>query len=156
MDILINFKFCIHCTLGDLYLYSCVTWGSIIANTCQRSSMMTGRLLTKGDQVRTKTRCTFTLKTGQCVSILTFHVFSAHILLKHGAVLQHLGGRAVLEDVVIETSERLSHVLGTPPSWAPVLHGKQLGAQVVEPQHIGMGVVVTPVVSETTKWAAWL
>lgn len=75
-------------------------------------------------------------------------MFSAHILLKHGAVLQHLGGRAVLEDVVIETSERLSHVLGTLPC-PPVLHGKQLGTQVVEPQHVGMGVVVTPVVSET-------
>ena len=85
------------------------------------------------------------------MSILTLLLFCAHILLKHGAVLQRLSGGAVLEDVVIETSELLSHALGAPPSRAPVLHGKQLGAQVVEPQHVGMGVVVTPVVSET-RW----
>lgn len=46
----------------------------------------------------------------------------------------------------METSELLSCVLGTPP--CPVLHRKQLGAQVVEPQHVGVGMVVTPVVSE--------
>lgn len=74
-----------------------------------------------------------------------------YILLKHGAVFQHLSGRAVLEEVVIETSELLSYVLGAPPSWATVLHGKQLRAQVVKPQHVGVGVVVTPVVSDTHK-----
>ena len=81
-----------------------------------------------------------------CVSILTLL-----ILLKHGAVLQRLGGRAVLQDVAIETSELLSRVLGTPPSRATILHGKQLGAEVVEPQHVGVGVVLSPVVSEMDK-----
>lgn len=94
----------------------------------------------------------FTLETVcVCVCVSSLHVFRALVLLKHGAVSQRLGGRAVLEDVVIETSELLSHVLGTPPSRAPVLHGKQLGAQVVEPQHVRVGVVVTPVVSVTSK-----
>ena len=37
------------------------------------------------------------------------------------------------------------------PPGPPVLHGKQLGAQVAEPQHVGMGVVVTPVVPEIKK-----
>ena len=73
------------------------------------------------------------------------------ILLKHGAALQRFSSRAVLEDVVIETSELLSHVLGSLPSCSPVLHRKQLGAQVVEPQHVGMGVVVTPVITETDR-----
>ena len=65
--------------------------------------------------------------------------------------MQNLCGRAVLEDVVIETGECLSHVLGAPPSFASVLHGEQLGAQVVEPKHIGVGLVGAPVVSEITK-----
>lgn len=78
-------------------------------------------------------------------------MFRARILLKHGAVLQCLGCRAVLEDVVIETSELLSHVLGGPPSHPPVLHGEQLGAQVVEPQHVGMRLVAAPVITDNRR-----
>lgn len=70
------------------------------------------------------------------------------MLLKHGAGPQRVGGRAVLEDVVMETGELLSQALVAPPSQAPVLHGEQLGAQVAQPQHVGVGVVVTPVISE--------
>lgn len=69
------------------------------------------------------------------------------LLLKQRAVLQRLCGRAVLEDVVIETSQLLAHVLGRFSFVAPVLHGKQFGTQVVEPQHISMGFVGAPVVS---------
>lgn len=69
------------------------------------------------------------------------------VLLKQRAVLQRLCGRAVLEDVVIETSQLLAHVVGSPSLVAPVLHGKQFGTQVVQPQHVSMGVVRAPVVS---------
>lgn len=75
-------------------------------------------------------------------------VFILVVLLEHGAGSQRLGGRAVLEDVAMETRELISHGLEAPPSRAPVLHGEQLGAQVMEPQHVGVGVVVTPVISE--------
>lgn len=61
--------------------------------------------------------------------------------------MQRLCGGAVLEYVVMETGELLSHVLDAPPSYPPVLHTQQLGAQVVEPQHVGVGLVVCPVVA---------
>lgn len=71
------------------------------------------------------------------------------VLLKHGARLQRCGGRAALQDVVIETGELLSYVLGRPPPGASVLHREQFGAEVVEPQHVGTGVVVSPAVPDT-------
>lgn len=70
------------------------------------------------------------------------------VLLEHGAALQRLCGWTVLEDIVIETSQLLSHVLGSPPPWAAVLHRKQLGAKVVEPQYVGMRVVSSPVIPD--------
>lgn len=73
------------------------------------------------------------------------------VLLKHGAGLQSLGGRAAPEDVSMETSQLLVHGLESPSLDAPVLHGEQFGAQVVEPQHVGAGVVGTPVVSLKEK-----
>lgn len=74
-------------------------------------------VMTKRGRFKTLICCTFfILKASLCARFLALHVFSAHMLLKHGAVLQRLGGRAVLEDVVIETSQLLSYVLGTPPS----------------------------------------
>lgn len=69
------------------------------------------------------------------------------VLLEQRAGLQSLCGRAAPEDVVIETSQLLVHGRESPSPEAPVLHGEQLGAQVVEPQHVGAGVVGTPVVS---------
>lgn len=52
MVILITFvkwQFCIHCTLSDLHLCRRVTRGSITVYTCQGSSLITGRQLTKDD-----------------------------------------------------------------------------------------------------------
>lgn len=68
---------------------------------------------------------------------------------EEGAVPQRLRGRAVLKDAVVEASERLAVVLGRLPSRGAVLHGQQLGAQVVQPQHVGVGVVVAPLVPES-------
>lgn len=71
-------------------------------------------------------------------------------LLEQGAAPQRLGGRAKLEHVAVETGELLSHVPAAFPSRASVLHGQQLGAQVVEPQHVGVRLVGAPVVPEAT------
>lgn len=73
------------------------------------------------------------------------------VLLKQRAGLQGLSGRAAPEDVVMETSQLLVHDLESPSLEAPILHGEQFGAQVVDPQHVGAGVVGTPVVSLKEK-----
>lgn len=70
---------------------------------------------------------------------------------EEGAVPQRLRGRAVLKDALVEAAERLAGVLGCLPSRGAVLHGQQLGAQVMQPKHVGVGVVVAPVVPENKK-----
>lgn len=72
--------------------------------------MMMGRLPTNGGHLRMSMHCIFFTRT------LILGTWGAHLLLKHGAVLQHFGSRGVLEDTVIETSELLSHVLASPAS----------------------------------------
>lgn len=67
-------------------------------------------------------------------------------LLKDG--LQHLCGRSTLEDLVLEMGKGLSEGPdGLPPRTA-ILHGEELPAEIVEPQHVGVGVEVSPVVPE--------
>lgn len=70
---------------------------------------------------------------------------------EEGAVVQRLRGRAVLKDALVEATERLAGVLGRLPSCCAVLHRQQLGAQVMQPQHVGVGVVVVPVVPENKR-----
>lgn len=67
---------------------------------CQRSSIITDHHLIQDEHEQQS-------KQG---------VHSALVLLKHGAVLQHLCGRTVLEDVVAEMDERLFHPFDTLPS----------------------------------------
>lgn len=68
--------------------------------------------------------------------------------LEEGAVPQRLRGRAVPKDALVEAAERRAGVLGRLPPCGAVPHGQQLGAQVMQPQHVGVGVVVAPVVPE--------
>lgn len=86
-----------------------------------------------------------------CVNLHTVMLSVPKPLPKHRAVLQSVCGGAVLEDVVIETGQFLSRILGAPPPWTLVLHWKQLRAQVVEPQHVGARVVAAPLVSLEMK-----
>lgn len=65
---------------------------------------------------------------------------------EQGADPQRLCGRVVLKDALVEAAERLAGVLGRLPSSGAVPHGQQLGAQVMQPQHVGVGVVVAPIV----------
>lgn len=79
----------------------------------------------------------------------------ALLLFEHAAGLQNLCGRSILEDVVSELDEPLFYRLDSLPSCAAILHEKELGAQIVKPQHVGVGVVVSPVVSEITQLGTW-
>lgn len=78
-------------------------------------------------------------------------VQGALLLLEHAAGSKHLCGRAILEDVVAELDERHFKRLGGLPSCAAVFHRKELRAKIVQPQHVGVGVVVSPVVSVFTQ-----
>lgn len=74
-------------------------------------------------------------------------------LLKNG--LQHVCGRSTVQDVVLEMGKCLFERLDALPLGAAILHGKELPAQIVEPQHVGVGVVLSPVISEITQEWTW-
>ena len=66
--------------------------------------------------------------------------------MEQRAVQQDLHGRGVVEDRVEEAGEVLPGLLG-PPALPAVPHPQQLGAQVVQPQHVGVGLVGAPLVA---------
>lgn len=78
-------------------------------------------------------------------------VHGALSLLKNGAGLQHFCGRSVHDNAVLELGECVFNGFDGLPSGAAIPHRKKLGAQIVEPQHVGVGVVVSPVVSEIAQ-----
>ena len=61
--------------------------------------------------------------------------------------LQSFCGRAVLQQVVTDVGEFLAALFAPSTSWTTVLHGEQLGAQVVEPQDVRVRLVVIPLVT---------
>ena len=67
--------------------------------------------------------------------------------LEQATVVQYVRGRSEGEDIVVETLQVQPGLLDAPPPSTLIGHSQQLGAQVVEPQHIGVGLVVTPLVT---------
>ena len=67
--------------------------------------------------------------------------------MEQRAAPEGIGGRSVLEHVVMEMCEHLPHLDIAAATIAPVLHGLQLAAQVMEPHDVGVGPVGVPVVA---------